>query len=103
VFLTGRRAASHRVTAAADLDPASGRARLSYEMAEQLFKRYTGGKTLHQLRHSRLTHLGDQNVSAPLLMAISGHKRLATLQQYVQPSQTAVAALLAATDPDRRL
>ena len=55
----------HRVTAAADLDPASGRARLSYEMAEQLFKRYSGGKTLHQLRHSRLTHLGDQNVSAP--------------------------------------
>jgi len=103
VFLTSRRAASHRVTAATDLDPASGRARLSYEMAEQLFKRYTGGKTLHQLRHSRLTHLGDQNVSAPLLMAISGHKRLATLQQYVQPSQTAVAALLAATDPDRRL
>ena len=22
--------------------------------------------TLHRLRHSRLTHLGDQNVSAPL-------------------------------------
>jgi hypothetical protein len=59
VFLTARRAVAHRVPAAADLDPASGRARLSYEMAEQLFKRYTGGKTLHQLRHSRLTHLGD--------------------------------------------
>jgi integrase len=102
VFLTSRRAAAHRVTPAADLDPASGRARLSYEMAEQLFKRYTGGKTLHQLRHSRLTHLGDQNVSAPLLMAISGHKRLATLQQYVRPSQDAVAALMAASDPDRR-
>ena len=102
VFLTSRRAASHRVTAATDLDPASGRARLSYEMAEQLFKRYTGGKTLHQLRHSRLTHLGEANVSAPLLMAISGHKRLATLQRYVKPSQAAVAALMAASDPDRR-
>jgi integrase/recombinase XerC/integrase/recombinase XerD len=88
--------------AAADLDPASGRARLSYEMAGQLFKRYSGGKTLHQLRHSRLTHLGEANVSAPLLMAISGHKRLATLQRYVQPSQAAVAALMAASDPDRR-
>jgi integrase len=65
VFLTERRAASHRVTAAADLDPESGRARLSYEMAEQLFKRAIKGKTLHQLPHSRLTHLGDQNVSAP--------------------------------------
>ncbi len=102
VFLTERRAASHRVTAAADLDPESGRARLSYEMAEQLFKQATKGKTLHQLRHSRLTHLGDQNVSAPLLMAISGHKQLSTLQQYVKPSQGAVAKLMADTDPDRR-
>jgi integrase len=66
-------------------------------MAGQLFKRYSGGKTLHQLRHSRLTHLGDQNVSAPLLMAISGHKRLATLQRYVKPSQAAIAALMAAS------
>ena len=102
VFLTERRAAAHRITPAADLDPASGRARLSYEMAEQLFKRHTGGKTLHQLRHSRLTHLGEANVSPPLLMAISGHKRLATLQQYVRPSQDAVAALMAASDPHRR-
>ena len=102
VFLTARRAAAHRVMAAADLDPASGRARLSYEMAGQLFKRYSGGKTLHQLRHSRLTHLGEANVSAPRLMAISGHKRLATLQRYVQPSHAAVAALMAASDPDRR-
>ncbi len=101
MFLTERRTASHRVTAAADLDPESGRARLSYEMAEQLFKQATKGKTLHQLRHSRLTHLGDQNVSAPL-MAISGHKQLATLQQYVKPSQDAVARLMADTDPDRR-
>ena len=71
-------------------------------MAEQLFKQATKGKTLHQLRHSRLTHLGDQNVSAPLLMAISGHKQLSTLQQYVKPSQDAVAKLMADTDPDRR-
>jgi len=35
-------------------------------------------------------------------MALSGHKRLAALQQYVKPSQAAVAALLVATDPDRR-
>jgi integrase len=71
-------------------------------MAEQLFKRHSHGQALHQLRHSRLTHLGEQNVSAPLLMAISGHKRLQTLQRYVKPSQAAVAKLMAATDPDRR-
>jgi len=102
VFLTARRAASHRVTPAADLDAESGRARLSYVMAEQLFKEYSAGATLHQLRHSRLTHLGEQNVSAPLLMAISGHKQLATLQQYVKPGQDAVAKLMAGTDPGRR-
>ena len=90
------------MTAKADLDPDSGRARLSYEMAEQLFKKATKGKTLHQLRHSRLTHLGDENVSAPLLMAISGHKQLSTPQQYVKPSQSAVAKLIADTDPERR-
>ena len=71
-------------------------------MAEQLFKEHSGGKTLHQLRHSRLTHLGEQNVSAPLLMAISGHQQLATLQQYVKPNQDAVAKLMADTGPDRR-
>jgi hypothetical protein len=71
-------------------------------MAGQLFKRYSGGKTLQELRHSRFTHLGDQNVSAALLMAISGHKRLATLQRHVKPGQDAVAALMAASDPDRR-
>jgi hypothetical protein len=37
-------------------------------MAEQLFRENRGGKTLHQLRHSRLTHLGDENASTPLLM-----------------------------------
>jgi integrase/recombinase XerC/integrase/recombinase XerD len=93
------RAASHRVTAAADLDPESRRARLSYEMAEQLFKENSGGKTLHQLRHSRLTHLGDTNVSAPLLMAISGHRQLATLQQYVKPSQAAEISHRAIPEP----
>ena len=80
VFLTERRAASHLVTAAADLDPQSGRARLSYEMAEQLFKQATKGKTLHQLRHSRLTHLGDQNVSAPLLIGTTARHARAVCQ-----------------------
>lgn len=57
-------------------------------MAEQIFKEHSGGKTLHRLRgHSRLTHLGEKNISAPMLMAISGHERLSSLQQDVRPSQ----------------
>jgi hypothetical protein len=53
VFITGRKA---RVQLpAADLDP-SGRARLSYQQAAALFSKASGGATLHQLRHSVLTH-----------------------------------------------
>jgi hypothetical protein len=35
-------------------------------------------------------------------MATSVRERLATLQRCVQPSQAGVAALMAASDPDRR-
>jgi len=35
-------------------------------------------------------------------MAISGHRQLATLEQYLKPNQAAVAKLMADTDPDRR-
>ncbi len=46
-----------------DVDPASGRARLSYRQAEDLFKAATGGATLHQLRHSALTHDAEDGVN----------------------------------------
>ena len=51
VFVTERKA---RVQLpAADLDE-HGRARLSYQQAEALFTKASGGATLHQLRHSAL-------------------------------------------------
>ena len=37
------------------LSPFSGRARLSYRRAEEVFKAASGGWTLHQLRHSAIT------------------------------------------------
>ena len=53
VFVTARKA---RVQLpAADLDPL-GRGRLSYQQAAALFSQASGGATLHQLRHSALTH-----------------------------------------------
>jgi hypothetical protein len=85
-----------------DTCPRTGRARLSYERAEYLFKKATGGKTLHQLRHSRLTHLGEDGWSAPMMMALSGHENLRTLGIYVNPGDEAVAAALARHDPGRR-
>jgi integrase len=78
------------------------RARLSYRRAEALFQQASGGWTLHQLRHSALTHLAEQNVSLPLLMAKSRHASLRSLQRYARPGAEAVAALTAATDPARR-
>ena len=51
VFLTDRRARVELPPG--DIDQASGRARLSYRQAEDLFKAASGGATLHQLRHSR--------------------------------------------------
>lgn len=102
LFLSHRRPAPARTPAAGDTCPATGRARLSYERAEYLFKQASGGKTLHQLRHSRLTHLGEDGWSAPMLMALSGHDSIRSLSIYVNPGDDAVAAMLARQDPGRR-
>jgi integrase len=66
------------------------------------FRGSSGGWTLHQLRHSALTHLAEQNVSLPLLVAKSRHASLRSLQHYARPGAEAVAAMTAATDPARR-
>lgn len=102
LFLADRRPAPARTPAAVDLCPDTGRARLSYPRAEYLFKQSTGGWTLHQLRHSRLTHLGEDGWSAPMLMALSNHANLRSLGIYTHPSSEAVAAALAQHDPGRR-
>ena len=68
VFVTERKA---RVQLpAVDLDPA-GRARLSYQQAAALFSEASGGATLHQLRHSALTHDAEDGTGTPMLMARS--------------------------------
>ena len=102
VFLAAIAPAPARQPALADLDPDSGRARLSYRRAAELFSATSGGWTLHQLRHSRLTHLAEGGVQLPILMAKSRHTSLATLGVYARPSFEAVAAATAGLDPDRR-
>jgi integrase len=37
----------------------TGHARLSYRRAEEIFRAASGGWTLHQLRHSAITHLAE--------------------------------------------
>lgn len=102
LFLTDIAPVPARQPAQADLDPASGRARLSYRRAAQLFTTASGGWTLHQLRHSRLTHLAEASVALPLLMTKSRHTSLTSLAVYAKPTFDAVAAATAALDPHRR-
>ncbi len=101
VFLSNLRPSPARAPAAGDICPLTGRARLSYRRAAELLVAQTGW-TLHQFRHSALTHLAEDNVQLPLLMAKSRHRSLRTLQRYARPGPDAVAALTAAHDPARR-
>lgn len=89
-------------TAKADLDPVSGHARLSYRRAAELFTHASGGWTLHQLRHSALTHLAEDGVDVALLRAKSRHASLRSLERYVRPSEARVAKLTAQYDRSRR-
>ena len=84
-----------------DRCPDTGRGRLSYERAWALFKKASGGWTLHQLRHSSLTHLGETGASAILLQAKSRHRDPRTLARYTHPSIEAVAELTTRFDQTR--
>jgi len=68
-----------------------------------MFHEASGGQwPLHQLRHSALTHLGEDAVSAHLLMAKFRHRALRALSRYVCPGTEAVARLIAEHDRARR-
>ena len=99
VFVTERKA---RVPLpAADLDE-HGHARLSYQQAAALFSEASGGATLHQLRHSALTHDAEDGTSTPMLMARSGHTSVRSLAKYARVSAEALARHQAERDPARR-
>jgi len=105
LFLTGRQA---RVQlAAADVDTATGRARLSYRQSAALFTAATtdlpgGPWTLHQLRHSALTHAAEDGASTSTLLAYSGHTSVRSLARYARVSAEALGDWQAQRDPARR-
>jgi integrase len=104
VFVTERRDKS--MLGPADRD-SRGRARLSYERAEALFRDWSAailGKaaTLHQLRHSALTHDAEDGLSAPMLMTKSGHASIRTLGKYARPGTEARAKWQQQSDRNRR-
>jgi integrase len=88
------------VVAVLDQAP-DGTARPSYRRAEELFKAATGS-TLHQLRHSALTHLAEDGASAPMLMTKSRHRSIVSLARYARPSIEALQRFEAERDPTRR-
>ena len=99
VFLTHRQ--PNVIPARGDECPHTGRGRLSYERASTLFKQASGGWTLHQLRHSSLTHLGEKGASTILLQAKSRHQDPRTLAIYTKPGNEAIAQLTSVFDKQR--
>ena len=58
--------------------------------------------TLHQLRHSALTHDAEDGASAPMLMTKSGHASIRTLGKYARPGTEALAKWQQESDRTRR-
>ena len=91
LFLTTDR--SRNPTSRRDVHAPTGQARLAYRTAAAAFGRHSGGWTLHQLRHSSLSHLAEGGASAVMLQAKSRHRDLRTLGVYTRPGPEAVARL----------
>ena len=99
LFLTDRRGAVSTTP--------NGYERLSYRRCAELFtaatsEQHGGPWTLHQLRHSALTHAAEQGASTPLLMALSGHTSTRSLARYARVSAEALQRWQQERDPGRR-
>lgn len=116
LFLTERR--SPDGAPSLDVCPVTGRARLSYRRAEEIFEQATRllanpladkdqaaeleGWTLHRLRHSALTHDAESGTSTPMLLARSRHASVRSLERYARPGVDALARHVASRDPAAR-
>ncbi len=102
LFLTERRAPD--AAPSLDVCPVTGRARLSYRRAEEIFEQGTRllanpladkdqadeleGWTLHRLRHSALTHDAESGTSTPMLLARSRHASVRPWNATPAPAST---------------
>ncbi|MEU0504710.1 tyrosine-type recombinase/integrase [Nocardia sp. NPDC005998] len=90
-----------------DIDPSTGRARLSYRRAAELFEDHTeclddGPCSPHQLRHSRLTHAAEEGASTPVPMKLSGYTSVRSLAEYARVSDDGLRRYQADSDPAAR-
>ncbi|MFH8788272.1 site-specific integrase [Streptomyces roseoverticillatus] len=133
LILTGRKAPARTLrprrsgpdapagTLSLDVCPETGRARLSYRRAEEIFEENTrlsanpltspediedlDGWTLRRLRHSALTHDAEGGTTSsppPMLLARSRHASVRSLERYARPGVDAVARHVAERDPAAR-
>jgi len=79
LFITVRKARNPRH---ADLT-AEGHARLSYRQADTLWKEYTPGWDLHQLRHTAISTRAAKGYTEVELKRFSGHSSLRSLEIYI--------------------
>jgi integrase len=96
LFITMRKARSPR---RADVT-ADGHARLSYRQADTLWKKYTPGWDLHQLRHTAISARAAQGYNEIELKRFSGHLSLRSLEVYIAHNRE--AAKRKARDWERR-
>lgn len=87
IFLSTRIAPNDGSVPDRDVDPDSRRRRMTYRTAERHLGAATNGWDLHDLRHSRLTHAGEDGATEADLMNLSGHEDRRTLQRYLKPSK----------------
>jgi integrase/recombinase XerD len=116
VFLADR--LPTKPVASLDLCPTTGRARLSYRRAAEIFELATrplahpaasaeeladlDGWTLHQLRHAALTHDAEDGTNTPTLLARSRHRSIRSLERYTRVGRDALAKHVADRDPNAR-
>jgi integrase len=60
------------------------------------------GWTLHQLRHSALTHAAENGANTGTLLAYSGHSSVASLARYTRVSPDSLTRWQGRRDPHRR-
>ncbi|WP_030773795.1 tyrosine-type recombinase/integrase [Streptomyces albidoflavus] len=113
LFLTDRKAPAGTPTL--DVGSETGRARLSYRRAEEIFEENTRllanplaspedieDLNGHRLRHSALTRDAEGGTSTSMLLARSRHASVRSLERYARPGVDAVARHVAERDPAAR-
>lgn len=93
--------ARRATTASRDICPDTGRASLGYDRARVLIKQHTG-MSLHTLRHSAATHLGEAGTDATVIMAKGHWRSIRTAARYTRPGLAAITTATELLDPPHR-